>query len=406
MITAVIFVATYAVVARGGVPGLAIGRARAAAIGALLMILTGAIGPRDALRALDARTLALLTSMMVIIAYLRLAGGLAAFARWIGTSIVHPAAFLVTLIVVSGVLSAFFVNDTICLVFTPIVLDVAFARRQRPLPYLLALATASNIGSSATITGNPQNILIGSVSGIAFRRFLQVLGPVAIVGLALDALLIWFVFRRELSVRHEPSATVPTVRIHRGLLWKTLIITGGVLAGFLAGFRVDWVAAAGAGLLALTSPVRARKLYTAIDWELLLLFAGLFVVVAAGARAGFDRWIFDQLRPLGVATVAGLSATAAILSNAISNVPAVMLFTGIVPRLPAPERAWLTLAMSSTLAGNVTILGSIANLIVVEGAGRRGVTVRFRDYAAIGIPLSVLSIGFGIFWLSRTILSP
>ena len=108
----------------------------------------------------------------------------------------------------SGVLSAFFVNDTICLVFTPIVLDVAFARRQRPLPYLLALATASNIGSSATITGNPQNILIGSVSGIAFRRFLQVLGPVAIVGLALDALLIWFVFRREFSVRHEPSATV------------------------------------------------------------------------------------------------------------------------------------------------------------------------------------------------------
>jgi len=277
---------------------------------------------------------------------------------------------------------------------------------KRPLPYLLALATSSDIGSSATITGNPQNILIGSVSGIAFRRFLQVLGPVAIVGLALDALLIWFVFRREFSVRHEPSATVPPVRIHRGLLWKTLIITGGVLAGFLAGFRVDWVAAAGAGLLALTSPVRARKLYTAIDWELLLLFAGLFVVVAAGARAGFDRWIFDQLRPLGVATVAGLSATAAILSNAISNVPAVMLFTGIVPRLPAPERAWLTLAMSSTLAGNVTILGSIANLIVVEGAGRRGVTIRFRDYAAIGIPLSVLSIAFGIFWLSRTILGP
>jgi Na+/H+ antiporter NhaD/arsenite permease-like protein len=137
-----------------------------------------------------------------------------------------------------------------------------------------------------------------------------------------------------------------------------------------------------------------------VDWNLLLLFAGLFVVVAAADRAGIDRQLFDLLAPLGMRTVAGLTATAAILSNVLSNVPAVMLFTRLVPRLPDPERAWLTLAMASTLAGNLTILGSIANLIVVEGAKRRGVTVSFGEYAHVGIPVTLATIAFGVYWLS------
>jgi Na+/H+ antiporter NhaD/arsenite permease-like protein len=140
--------------------------------------------------------------------------------------------------------------------------------------------------------------------------------------------------------------------------------------------------------------------YAAIDWDLLMLFIGLFVVVSAGERAGFDRRLFDLLRPLGVATVGGLSATAAILSNVISNVPAVMLFTKIVPRLADPTRAWLALAMSSTLAGNLTILGSIANLIVIEGARRRGHVVTFWEYARVGMPLSLITIVIGVWWLS------
>jgi len=166
------------------------------------------------------------------------------------------------------------------------------------------------------------------------------------------------------------------VQTHRGLLWKTLIVTALVLAGFLAGYDTALVAAAGAASLLVTRRVRPRKVYTAIDWDLLMLFIGLFVIVAAGERAGFDRTLFQWLAPLGVTTLTGLSATAAVLSNAISNVPAVMLFTRIVPRLPEPLTSWLALAMSSTLAGNLTILGSIANLIVVEGARRRGVRGR------------------------------
>jgi len=399
VLTALIFVGTYAIVATGRAPWLRLDRTGAAIVGAVLMVVTGAIGFSEAVSAVDFRTIVLLFSMMIIVAHLRLAGGLAAFARLISTRVGHPAALIVALVFGAGILSALFINDTVCLVFTPIVLDVAAARRHRPLPYLLALATASNIGSAATITGNPQNILIGSLSGISFARFATAVGPVAILGLAVDAALIWLVFRRELHTTTTDPAALRAIRPHRPLLIKTLVVAAAVLAGFLAGYNTALVAVAGAAALLVTRRVRPRKVYAAIDWDLLMLFIGLFVIVSAGERAGFDRRMFDLLKPLGVATVSGLSATAAILSNVISNVPAVMLFTKIVPRLPNPGQAWLALAMSSTLAGNLTILGSIANLIVVEGARRRGHIVTFWEYARVGVPLSLITIAIGVLWL-------
>jgi Na+/H+ antiporter NhaD/arsenite permease-like protein len=365
------------------------------------MVGTGAIGFDDAARAVDVRTLVLLFSMMIIVAHLRLAGGLAAIIRMAGNRVRHPAALLVLLVFVSGSLSALFVNDTICLVFTPLVLDLVQQRQLRPLPFLLALATASNIGSAATITGNPQNILIGSVSGLTFSSFVVALGPVAGAGLIIDAALIWFLFRRDLTSAAPASAGPgPEMHVHRGLLWKTLLVMGMVLAGFLAGYSTALVAAAGAATLLVTRRVKPRKVYQAIDWDLLMLLIGLFVIVGAGERAGFDRRIFEWLAPLGVTTIAGLSVTAAVVSNAISNVPAVMLLTHVVPRLPDPHTSWLALAMSSTLSGNLTILGSIANLIVVEGARRRGVAVGFFDYAMVGVPLTLITVSLGIWWLS------
>jgi Na+/H+ antiporter NhaD/arsenite permease-like protein len=400
LLTALIFVGTYAVVAAGRAPFLRIDRTGAAIVGAVLMVVTGAIAFGDAVSAVDFPTIVLLFSMMIIVAHLRLAGGLAALARFISVRVANPAALIVALVFSAGLLSALFVNDTICLVFTPIVLDVAAARRHRPLPYLLALATASNIGSAATVTGNPQNILIGSVSHISFARFAASIGPIAAVGLAVDAALIWLLFRRELRTTSTDPPTFRAIRPHRPLLVKTLIVTAAVLCGFLAGYNIALVAVAGAATLLVTRRIRPRKVYAAIDWDLLMLFIGLFVVVSAGERAGFDRRLFDLLKPLGVATVGGLSATAAILSNVISNVPAVMLFTKIVPRLADPTRGWLALAMSSTFAGNLTVLGSIANLIVIEGARRRGHVVTFWEYARVGMPLSLITIVIGVWWLS------
>ena len=400
MITALIFLSTYAIVAAGRAPGLRIDRTGAALVGAILMVATGSIGFDDAVRAVDFRTLVLLFGMMIVVAHLRLAGGLAAFVRMVTTKVTHPAALLVALIVTAGGLSAVFVNDTICLVFTPVVVDIAAARGHRPLPYLLALATASNIGSSATITGNPQNMLIGSMSQIPFASFAASLGPVAAAGLAIDAVVIWIIFRRELQPTSAEAVQLPRIRPHWPLLIKALLVAAGVLAGFLAGFDIAVVAAAGAAALLVTRRVEPRKIYGAIDWDLLVLFIGLFVVVGAVERTGLDARIFELLRPLGTHTVAGLSATAAALSNIVSNVPAVMLFTHLIPRLPDPHRGWLVLAMSSTLAGNLTIVGSIANLIVVEGARRRGVTVTFGEYLRVGLPVTLATIAVGVWWLA------
>ena len=329
------------------------------------MLATGALAPREAVAAIDWRTILLLFGMMAIVAPLQAAGILARVVVWESRRVHHPAALLGAVVAASGLLSAIFVNDTICVAFTPLVLHLAASRRHRPLPYLLALATASNIGSTATIVGNPQNMQIGSVSRISLWRFSGALAPIALVGLALDLLILWALFRRDLTPGADDA------------------------------FVLD-AHAADAPRGALTPAGLAR----AIDWRLLALFAGLFVVVGAATRAGIDRRLFAALAPLGVHTVAGLSATTAVLSNVVSNVPAVMLFTPLVPHLPDPARAWLTVAMASTLAGNLTILGSIANLIVVESARRRGVRVTAAAYARAGIPITIATIAFGVWWLS------
>jgi Na+/H+ antiporter NhaD/arsenite permease-like protein len=400
LITLLIFLSTYAIVAVGRVPFLRIDRTGAAIVGAVLMIVTGAIGFDQAARAVDYRTLVLLFGMMVLVAHLRLAGGLAALVDIVGRRVAHPVALLVAVVVSSGVLSALFVNDTICLVFTPLVIDIAAARRLRPLPFLLALATASNIGGLATMTGNPQNMLIGTASGISFRAFSSALAPVSAIGLLIDAALLCVVFRRDLREPGAASAAIAPVPTDRRLLIKTAVVAAGVLAGFLAGYDTALVAAAGAAALLITRRVPPAQIYAAIDWDLLMLFIGLFVVIGAASQAGIDQRLFAVLRPLGVQTVAGLTATAAILANTISNVPAVMLFTALVPKLPNPPHAWLVLAMASTFAGNLTLVGSLANLIVAEGAKRRGVTVTFGDYARFGVPVTLATLAVGVYWLS------
>ncbi len=400
LVPALIFVATYAVLAVGRPPLLRIDRTGAAIIGAILMVTVGGLSLEEAYQAVDYRTLVLLFGMMVLIAHLQLARFFSTLARLTVAWIRHPAALLVAVVFASGALSALFVNDTVCLVFTPVLLEVAAARRHRPLPYLLALATASNIGSVATITGNPQNMLIASVSGIGYLPFAAALVPVALVGLALDAALIWLVFRRDLHAGAFEREPVETRAVHRAMLAKSLLVTAAVVAAFVAGVDTALVSAAAAAALLVTRRVKPEKVYRQVDWGLLTLFVGLFVVVAGVERVGLDRRAFELLRPVGIDTVPGLSVVSALLSNLTSNVPAVMLFTRLVPHLPDPTTSWLALAMSSTLAGNLTLIGSIANLIVVEGARRRGVKVSFLDHLKIGLPVTALTIAFGVWWLS------
>lgn len=399
-LTAVIFLSTYLVLALGRVPFFRIDRAGAALVGAVLMVALTGLSLDEAYRAIDYRTIILLFGMMVLVASLRLARFFAALARAILQRASHPRSLIVLVVLASGLLSAVFVNDTVCLVFTPILIEIATARGQRPLPYLLALATASNIGSVATMTGNPQNMLIGSVSGLSYRTFSAHLAPVACVGLVIDAVWICWLFRGELT----PAPPTPSARgsraAHRPLMIKGVMVSLAVLAGFLAGMDPALVSALAAATVLVTRRVKPEKIYREVDWSLLMLFVGLFVVMAGVSRSRLDLAFFEALGPVGLGTATGLTLAAAALSNIISNVPAVMLFVPWIPRLPSPETGWLVLAMASTLAGNLTVLGSIANLIVIEGGRRRGHAITFVDYLKVGAPVTVVTLAFGAWWLS------
>jgi Na+/H+ antiporter NhaD/arsenite permease-like protein len=336
--------------------------------------------------------------MMIVVANLRLSGFFTAAASWVVEHAHRPFVLLSGIVLVSGVFSAFFVNDTMCLVLTPLVLEIARRLRRNPVPYLLAVAMASNVGSAATITGNPQNMLIGSYSKIPYRSFAAALSPIAAVGLVLTVAVIALMYRREFA--GEPELLLPhhPVRIHRALLWKSVIAAAAAIGFFFAGVPAPKVAIVAGALLLVTRRVRPERIYAQIDWSLLVMFIGLFIVVAgiektslpADLFAFASRYRLDRLGPLSIFT--------ALLSNLVSNVPAVLVFKSMVPRLPDPVHAWLGLAMSSTLAGNLTLLGSVANLIVVERA-RREVRIGFWEYARTGIPLTLLTLAVGIWML-------
>jgi Na+/H+ antiporter NhaD/arsenite permease-like protein len=247
-----------------------------------------------------------------------------------------------------------------CLVLTPLVLDITHRLGRKPIPYLLAVAMSSNIGSVATITGNPQNMMIGSFSHIPYRAFAGALAPVAATGLAFTVAVIALVYRAEfrmrapLQVRHRP------VRVNRPLLWKSLAVSAGMIVFFFAGWPVPKVAVVAGALLLLTRRVKPEKVYREIDWCLLVLFIGLFIVVA-GIEEDVRASRPVRLPPAFRADrTVPLSIFAALLSNLVSNVPAVLVFKAFIPHLTHPAHAWLTLAMSTTLAGNLTLLGSVA----------------------------------------------
>jgi Na+/H+ antiporter NhaD/arsenite permease-like protein len=301
-------------------------------------------------------------------------------------------------VLVSGFFSAFFVNDTMCLVLTPLVLDIVLRLKRNPVPYLLAVAMASNIGSVATITGNPQNMMIGTFSQIPYRTFLVRLAPVALVGLALTVLVIFLLYRREFI--HGPRVEIhqPRIRVNRVLMWKSLVAAAVMIALFFAGWPVAKVAILVGALLLVTRRVKPEKVYREIDWSLLVLFSGLFIVVAGIEKTSLPNELGALAARFHLHRTAVLSLFSAVISNLVSNVPAVLVFKPLIAALPNVQLGWLTLAMSSTLAGNLTLLGSIANLIVVERA-RRHVEITFLEYLKVGAPLTILTIGIGVLLL-------
>ncbi len=393
-----VFVASYVVFALGKFPGMKIDRPGAAIIGAVLMFAIGAVRARDALQFIHFGTIVLLFSMMLVVACLHLAG----FFDWVTDLVVtrlKPHHLLPTVLFLSGFLSAFFVNDIICIVMVPFVLKATRRMGVKPVPYLLAVATASNIGSTATITGNPQNILIGSFSGIGYRDFLWHLGPVALVGLFLNWFVLWWLYFRGRIHDVQTEALVDAVQIDRAALVKAGLVTVLVLAGFLAGFPPPLVAAVGAAIMLITRTRDPHLVYEEVDWGLLVFFVGLFLIVGGAENAGLTERLLGFGEHFNLQHPGVFTSVTAILSNLVSNVPAVMLLKSLVTRFANPHTAWLTLAMASTLAGNLTITGSVANIIVVERA-RKEVAIGFFDYFRIGLPVTLLTLLFGWLWLS------
>jgi Na+/H+ antiporter NhaD/arsenite permease-like protein len=401
-VASAIFGLTYLGLAVGKIPGLRIDRAGIALVGAAAMLACGVLSIREAARAVDYQTIVLLFGMMVVVSHLRMAGFFALATERIAARFSGPKSLLAVTIGLSGVLSAFLVNDVVCVALTPLVLQLCRRLRRPPIPYLVGLATASNVGSVATITGNPQNIIIGSLSGISYMRFAVRLAPVAVIGLALDFAVVALVYRRVLADAGKtpaPGRASPRIRVSRGLLIKSLAVTVSAVALFFAGQPIALVALVASGVL-LLGRIRPERVYRSIDWPLLVLFAGLFVVVHGFEMHVVRSWDLGRIGAVRQSPVLVISGLSVVLSNLVSNVPAVLLFVPLIEALPRQEAGWLALAMSSTLAGNLTVLGSVANLIVVENARRAGIAVDFVEYLKVGIPLTVLTTGIGVTWLA------
>jgi Na+/H+ antiporter NhaD/arsenite permease-like protein len=393
----IIFLVTYVVIAIGRPPIFRIDRTGAALIGASLMIASGVVDIETAYRAIDYKTIVVLFGIMIVVANLRLSG----FYHLVSAAVINRirtrSMLLYALIMTSGILSALLINDTVCLVFTPLVVGLTDRLKLNPLPYLLALCMASNIGSVATITGNPQNIMIGSFSGIPYARFTFKMLPVALVGLILCAIMIRAIYARHFDGRPLMSSPLRP-KIHKALLIKSLSVSAIMIVLFFMGISLPVVSIAASSFLLITRRVNPQKIYSSIDWKLLILFVGLFIIVEGIEHSGFAERVLKTIGSETAGHPLFLVTSSALLSNFVSNVPAVMLFKPLMASMPNRENAWLLLSMSSTLAGNLTILGSIANLIVIEGARRR-IKIGFLEYMKVGAPLTIMSLCFGTFWL-------
>ncbi len=395
-----ILVLTYAGVAVGRIPGLRLDRAGIALLGGAAMIAVGAISMEDAYRAINFDTITLLLGMMIVVAHLKVSG---AFRGLGAIAIEHahaPFMLLIMVTLLTGLLSAFLVNDAICLVMAPIVLHVTRVIKRNPIPYLIATATASNCGSVANITGNPQNMVIGALSGISYPAFSAALAPVALFGLVAVIVIIRLVYRSEFERGTELTPEVYRGRMHKGQVVKAVVVCIGLAIAFFAGVPVAKAALIGGAILLLTRSIKPSRIYREIDGPLLFMFAGLFVVVAGAERTLLTPELVASAKSFGLDNVWRLSAFTAVLSNIMSNVPAVLALAPFVPGLDDPRRAWLVVAMSSTLAGNFTLLGSVANLIVAEQARTAGTTLGFWAFFKVGLPLTLVTLAAGAAWLA------
>jgi Na+/H+ antiporter NhaD/arsenite permease-like protein len=383
---------TYVGLALGSVPGLRMNRATMAIAGTAALIALGTLSLKQAWQAIDPTTIVFLLSTMIVNAYLSYAGFFQLALLYLTHLTSSPLGLLAALTLGSGALSAVFLNDTIALVFTPLTVSLAQTLSLNPVPYLLALAAATNIGSVATLNGNPQNILVGSFSGIAYAEFARVMIPIALAGLLLQIGLLVWMYPDVRSLKPRPYVPTYRSRTHRPLLRKTLIVSSLMLAAFVVGLPLAESALIAAGVLLITRRIKPQRVLQDVDWGLLVLFSGLFVLT----RSLQSFHLLSGLLPW-IAHPVGLVSATTLLSNLISNVPAVLLLQSLIDR--GDTQSWLLLAVSSTLAGNLTLFGAVANLITAEAAASQGFPLSFWTHLRFGLPLTLATLAIATLWI-------
>jgi Na+/H+ antiporter NhaD/arsenite permease-like protein len=397
-----IFAVVYLGMILGGLPFLQLDRTGIALLGAIAIVGLGVLSPEQAALSIHLPTLLLLFSFMVISAQMRLGGFYTRVTLGIAELPLSPPALLAAVIAAVGALAAVFSNDVICLAIAPVLADACLRRRLDPVPYLLGLACAANVGSAATLIGNPQNMLIGQVLGLSFADyFLEAIVPVLLGLAATWGVIAWQARGKWITVLDDPA---PERRRDEAAYdrWQTskgLAIAAALLAVFLFTDAPREVAAlTGAGLLLMSRKLHSNKMLGLVDWELLILFIGLFVVNHALAQTGLTAAAMQALADAGVplAEPGPLFVATLVLSNVVSNVPAVMLL------LPAATKPFSgpMLALVSTLAGNLFIVGSIANIIVVAVARRRGIAIDWRSHARAGVPVTLMTLAVTAAWFA------
>lgn len=401
----IIFIITYIGIIFTRLPKINIDRPSAAFFGAVAMIVFGVLSFEEAVKAVDYNTIALLLGMMIIIATLQLDGFFSLIAEKAVSFSKTPSRLLIIIVFVTGVSSAFLVNDAVVLLFTPVVITICRTSRLNPVPYLMAEILSSNIGSVMTITGNPQNMLIGINSGISYANFMLHLLPVSILGMIITIWVVRFFYPKDFGY-----GTIICPRENQfeyqytSMKFSIPIFAGVVVMFFLSKIihlSIPVIALTGASLIMIFGKIKPSKVIKNVDWVLLLFFASLFIVVEGAVKVGLMKGLIEfkgfSNSFGGITALHGISL---IVSQIVSNVPYTVMMLPVMKPLSS-DILWLSLASASTLAGNATIIGAMANLIVIESAGGYGIHIKFWEFFKIGIVTTLLTflVSIATLWL-------
>lgn len=408
---AIIFAITFILISFRRLSILPIGRPSSALLGTVLMVAFGVVTPKEAYNLVNWDTICLLLGMMIVAEHLRSAGLFEKITSKL-ESFDKPFVLLVVVAFSAALLSSILVNDPVCVVFTPLVLLLCHKKRLNPLPYLIVLATSSNIGSSLTLTGNPQNMIIGNISKLEFLHFLKLMLLPFLAAMAINLGLAWLFYRNKLKLEaapleiknadalynYEDDHPLKTRRLRIGILG--LVVT---CLGFITGCSMAFSALAGAVIVITFHRKDPGEILAKLDWSLLMFFSALFVVIGglqtSGLAAAIANWSLKLISGELTKQIWVFSGVTLVGSNLLSNVPFVLLASHSVPSLNKPELFWCLLAYVSTIAGNLTIFGSVANMIVAETAGDR-CKISFWEFARFGIPSTLICIAVGVLILS------